>query len=69
MEPLEPMKTIAETASILRIDPQTVRRMCKEGRLPAVKVGRHWRIPAQKLAAIARGEAEIGPRSGSNEDD
>ncbi len=36
--------TPQEVSDLLRISTQTVRRWIKEGRLPAYKVGRAWRI-------------------------
>lgn len=39
--------TTAEVAKLLRISSSTAQRMAREGRLPAVKVGKLWRFPAQ----------------------
>ena len=36
--------TPQEVSVLLRVSTQTVRRWIKEGRLPAYKVGRAWRI-------------------------
>jgi len=36
--------TPQEVSDLLRVSVQTVRRWIKEGRLPAYKVGRVWRI-------------------------
>jgi putative molybdopterin biosynthesis protein len=36
--------TPQEVSELLRVSVQTVRRWIKEGRLPAYKVGRAWRI-------------------------
>ena len=36
--------TVAEVASVLRTSKQLIRKMIQEGVLPAVKVGREWRI-------------------------
>lgn len=43
--------TPAEVAAELRISPITAIRLCRAGKLPAVKVGGAWRIPADALAA------------------
>lgn len=40
--------TPKEVAEIISISPITVQRMCLEGRLPALKIGREWRIPIEK---------------------
>ncbi|WP_283674722.1 helix-turn-helix domain-containing protein [Butyricicoccus sp. Marseille-Q5471] len=37
--------TVKETADFLRTTCQQVRKMIMNGELPAVKVGREWRIP------------------------
>jgi len=39
--------TTAEVAKLLRISSSTAQRMAREGRLPAVKVGKLWRFPSQ----------------------
>jgi excisionase family DNA binding protein len=33
-----------EAARILRVSPRTVRRLCIDRKIPAVKVGNQWRI-------------------------
>ena len=37
--------TVKETADFLRTTCQQIRKMIMNGELPAVKVGREWRIP------------------------
>lgn len=44
MERLPPLLTEEETAEILRISNRTVSRMCADGDLPSIRVGRKWRI-------------------------
>jgi hypothetical protein len=48
-----------EVAAVLRLDPYTVRRMLREGRIPgAVKLpDRFWRIPRQSIEAMLGGQA------------
>ena len=36
--------TVAEAAAYLRVSRATLWRWCQEGRLPALKIGREWRI-------------------------
>jgi excisionase family DNA binding protein len=43
--------TARELATLLRCSPQHVRNLCAEGRLPAVRYGKVWRI--WKRAALA----------------
>jgi excisionase family DNA binding protein len=45
-----------EVAELLRVDVQTVRRWCREGRLRAVKVGRSWRVKKDVVDAIVEKE-------------
>ena len=42
--------TVKETAELLKTSKQQVRKMIREEILPAVKVGREYRIPYQYLA-------------------
>ena len=46
--------TIKEAASYLRMNPLTVYRLASKGKVPAVKVGRHWRIHQDALEAWLR---------------
>ena len=52
------MLTIAEVAKYLKLHELTVRRLAREGELPAFKVGRQWRIKRNLL------ENWIAERSG-----
>ena len=54
----EDMLTITEVAKYLKLHELTVRRLAREGELPAFKVGRQWRIKRNLL------EGWINERSG-----
>jgi excisionase family DNA binding protein len=41
--------TIEEAADYLRFHPSTVYRLARQGAIPAVKVGKQWRIHRQTL--------------------
>ena len=41
--------TVQETASLLKTSKQQVRKMIREDILPAVKVGREWRVSEEYL--------------------
>ena len=43
------MLTIAQVAHYLKLHELTVRRLAREGELPAFKVGRQWRIKRNLL--------------------
>ncbi|MBU4479196.1 MAG: helix-turn-helix domain-containing protein [Candidatus Omnitrophica bacterium] len=42
--------TVDEVAEALKIHPYTVRRLCREGKLPCFKIGGQWRFRKKKLA-------------------
>ncbi len=44
--------TSQEMQDLISVDRSTVYRMAEDGRLPAVKVGRQWRFPADRVAAL-----------------
>ncbi|WP_297232683.1 helix-turn-helix domain-containing protein [uncultured Flavonifractor sp.] len=41
--------TVKEAAALLKTSRQQIRRMIQNGELPAVKVGREWRISKNAL--------------------
>lgn len=41
--------TVKEAAERLKTSRQQIRRMIRNGQLPAVRVGREWRITAETL--------------------
>jgi len=43
------MLTAKDVQELLQVDRSTVYRMAEDGRLPAVKVGKQWRFPADQL--------------------
>jgi excisionase family DNA binding protein len=48
--------TARQVQNVLHIDRSTVYRMAEDGRLPAIKVGRQWRFPADRIAALIQDE-------------
>lgn len=48
----EEFLTIEETAKRLKISTMTVYRMARSGQLPAVKIGKAWRISSIKLSQM-----------------
>ena len=47
--------TVAEAAELLKTSRQQIRKMIQLGELPAVKVGREWRIPSEGIATFLAG--------------
>lgn len=51
--------TVAEVADVMRVSKMTVYRMVHSGDLPAVRMGRSFRVPQKAVEdMIARGLAE-----------
>lgn len=64
--PTRPLLTALEVQELLHIDRSTVYRMAEDGRLPAIRVGRSWRFPAERIEALLdQGQAESGLSSPS----
>lgn len=51
------MLTTKDVQEIINVDRSTIYRMAESGGLPAVKVGRQWRFPAEELEAFLAGAA------------
>ena len=54
---LRPALTIYDAAELFKCSHKTIRRMIADGRLPAVKVGAHWRIRSEDAHAYLSGGA------------
>jgi excisionase family DNA binding protein len=50
--PSRGLLTALEVQDLLHIDRSTVYRMAEDGRLPAIRVGRSWRFPADRIEAL-----------------
>lgn len=55
---MEELLTIYETALYLRVSESTVRRMVKDGRIPATRIGRQWRVSRAALADLVQSEPD-----------
>jgi excisionase family DNA binding protein len=47
--------TVAEVAELMRVSKMTVYRLVHNGELPAVRVGRSFRVPEDAVDAYLRG--------------
>ncbi len=47
--------TTKDLQELINVDKSTIYRMAEDGRLPAVKVGRQWRFPAEQIADMLGG--------------
>jgi excisionase family DNA binding protein len=48
--------TVAEVAAQLRVSTMTIYRLIRSGELPAVRVGRNYRVRADELEAYLEGQ-------------
>jgi excisionase family DNA binding protein len=61
-EPLEPLLTPSEVASLFRVDPKTVTRWAKAGKLNAVRtLGGHRRYRESEIRAQLQDEGKEWP--------
>ena len=54
-----------DVAGMIGVKETTVYRWCKEGKLPCLKVGKHWRIRREALEDSSRRASVTGHSSGS----
>ena len=45
----EPIMTVDEVSAYLNLHPLTVRRLARDGEIPATKIGRQWRFKRDLL--------------------
>lgn len=48
-----------QVQDVLHIDRSTVYRMAEDGRLPAIRVGKQWRFPANEIYALVSGNPPV----------
>lgn len=56
--------TTKEVQDLFKVDRSTIYRMAEDGRIPAVKVGRQWRFPADQVHGLL-GTSRPAPNGGS----
>ena len=57
--------TVEQVAERLQVPENTVRKWFRNGVLPAIKIGRHWRMSEDALDKIIAGEVDLGAGSDS----
>lgn len=57
----KPLLNALEVQELLQIDRSTVYRMAEDGRLPALRVGRSWRFPAEQIESLMALPQESAP--------
>lgn len=50
--------TVQETAELLKTSKQQIRKMIRRGLIPAVRIGREWRISAEYLDSFLQANME-----------
>lgn len=63
------MLTAKEVQQLLQVDRSTVYRMAEDGRLPAIKVGKQWRFPADQLQQWLGSQVEISRTQPHSQED
>ena len=60
-QPLSQMRflTVGEVAEMMRVSTMTVYRLVHSGELPAVRVGRSFRIPESAVSSIVFSAGEV----------
>ncbi|GAA4628324.1 helix-turn-helix domain-containing protein [Cellulomonas oligotrophica] len=56
--------TVNEVADLMRVSRMTVYRLVHSGELPAVRVGRSFRVPQDALDAYLRSSTTVEPTGG-----
>lgn len=57
--------TVAEVAELARVSKMTVYRMVHSGELPAIRVGRSFRVPSDAVEELLGEVIEVDYQSGS----
>ena len=55
------MLTPEEVAQYLKVTVETVWRWCRTEKLPAVKIGKYWRIPRNELDEFIKTRSQPSP--------
>ncbi len=59
--------TAEEVAGFLRVHVKRVQTLARGGTLPAVRIGRKWLFPRERLLALLRTPAHLAQRGGDEE--
>ncbi len=59
---------IKDTAKYLRIPVSTIYRLAQDGKIPAVKVGKHWRFLKKDLQLLFVQKREAPPQNPENKE-
>jgi excisionase family DNA binding protein len=54
----EALLSVEEVAEHFGVTTTTVYRWCKEGRIPCLKIGKHWRVRREELVDLLKESEE-----------
>jgi excisionase family DNA binding protein len=54
---IETFLTVDEIAEALKFHPYTVRRLCREGKIPCFRFGGQWRFRKEEIERWSRGRS------------
>ncbi len=63
----EPLLTVGEVAGVMRVSNMTVYRLIKSGQLPAIRVGKNYRIRRSDIERYLRDRAVNAPPPGTTQ--
>ena len=61
--------TTKQVQEIFKVDRSTIYRMAEDGRLPAVKVGRQWRFPSERVESLLGQQGDVAVATTDNGSD
>jgi excisionase family DNA binding protein len=56
-QPSNSLLSTEEVAAYFGVERTTVHRWCREGRIPCLKIGKHWRVRCEEVVELVK-EAE-----------
>lgn len=56
---MDNLLTLKEVADLLRLSPQTIYKMIREGTLAAVQIGNQWRFERDKIQAWLESRSSV----------
>jgi excisionase family DNA binding protein len=62
-EPFEQLLDVEQAGELLRLHPKTIQRLCREGVLPCVRMGKYWRFRASSLDTYLKAQIECAHQS------
>lgn len=60
--PTDELLTVEEGAAYAKIAPKTLRKWLRNGRLPGLRAGRHWRVEKRALQRFLREQGQQAAR-------